>query len=66
MATTQPKVGELLTESQVADKFAMSIAALRKWRCEKKGPPYLALGRCIRYDADALDRWLTEQVVNPQ
>lgn len=54
----------LLTEPEAAAYIGMSVAYLRMDRCRghltgrTPGPPYLRLGRSIRYDTHDLDAWL--------
>ena len=55
-----------LTEKEAAHYIGMSIAFLRKDRCEGKignrtiGPKHLKIGKSVRYLKDDLDRWLEE------
>jgi predicted DNA-binding transcriptional regulator AlpA len=49
---------DAMTESELARKASVSIAALRKWRREGRGPRFLKLGRLIRYLAGDVDIWL--------
>lgn len=48
----------LLTEQQVAQALAPSVATLRKWRTYGRGPRYLKVGAQARCRADALTAWL--------
>jgi len=62
---------ELLDEVAAAERIGMSIAFLRAARCRgtlgnrSPGPPYLQLGRSVRYDCADLDKWLDAQRVDP-
>jgi len=31
-------------------------------RCRGDGPPFIKVGRLVRYDPDLTDKWLTERV----
>jgi hypothetical protein len=49
---------QMLNERQVAHALAVSVAALRRWRREGRGPEFTRVERCIRYDMRALERFL--------
>ena len=46
-----------LTEIQVAERTHISLATLRRWRLENRGPKYRKFGSLVRYDEDELSRW---------
>lgn len=56
----------LLTERQAAEFLQLSPATLSTWRSRrgrvardgKQGPPFLRLGRSIRYRRADLDAWI--------
>jgi excisionase family DNA binding protein len=41
---------ELLTAEQVAELTSLSLDTLAQWRSQKRGIPYLKIGRAVRYD----------------
>ena len=47
-----------MSESELAQTANVSIAALRKWRRERKGPRYLKLGRLVRYAVKIGNAWV--------
>ncbi len=47
-----------MTESELARRASVSVAVLRKWRREGKGPRFLKLGRLVRYLVGDVDDWL--------
>jgi Helix-turn-helix domain len=49
---------QLLTEKQAADWGNWSTALLRKWRQQRKGPPYLKVGKLIRYRMSDLEAFV--------
>jgi len=51
---------QLVTEAQAARMLAVSVAALRRWRREDRGPAFTRCERCIRYDLRAIERFLQE------
>ncbi len=50
----------MVTEKQAARILAVSIAALRRWRKEGRGPKFTRLERCVRYNVKAIEGWLAE------
>ncbi len=54
-----------LTESQAAERLALSPATLRAWRLQDKGPRFVRLGRAIRYLSGDLDDFLRASMVEP-
>lgn len=60
VASTYP---QLLGEKQTAHVLAVSVAALRRWRRERRGPAFVKLERCIRYSVGALEHFLNENSV---
>lgn len=60
MEQTALTLPRMLNEKQAAQLLAVSIAALRRWRREGRGPRFTRLERCVRYDLRAIERFLTE------
>ena len=52
---------QLVTERSAARILAVSVAALRRWRRENRGPEFVRCERCIRYDLRALEHFLAER-----
>jgi len=49
-----------LTEFEVSVRTQISLATLRRWRLESRGPKYHKFGSLVRYGEEELTRW--EQV----
>jgi len=49
---------DLLTEAQLADELGRSVRTIQRWRAQRVGPPFIRLGREIRYRPDAVRDWL--------
>jgi len=47
-----------LTEKETGKRIAVSRSTLRKWRREGWGPPYVKLGRIVRYPLRSLENWV--------
>jgi hypothetical protein len=57
--TILPGPRTMRNEACAARKMGVSPGAMRKWRREGSGPPYVRCGkRLIRYFDDILDEWL--------
>ena len=54
MLTSHP----LLTEKQVARLLGVSVAAVRKWRLQQRGPLYRKLGSSVRYKSEDVSAWV--------
>ncbi len=57
MAATE-KLPRLYTEKQVSEMTGIPVDTLRDWRKDKKGIPYIKLGRSVYYEHDAVIRFI--------
>ncbi len=48
----------LLTESDVAERLQVSLASVRRWRLERRGPTFVKMGALVRYRPEDLENWL--------
>ena len=48
----------LLTEEEVAKRLHVSLASLRRWRLERRGPQFIKVGSLVRYRPEDLESWL--------
>jgi hypothetical protein len=55
-------VTELVTEQQAAELLHVSVKCLQGWRSRGGGPPFVKLGRCVRYAVPALEAFVQEAV----
>jgi len=58
---TSPPSFVLLTPKEVAARLRVSQSFLAKSRVRGDGPPFIAIGRSIRYSESALIQWLRSQ-----
>lgn len=49
---------ERLNNREAADYLGLKAATLNKWRCHGDGPPFIKVGRLIRYRKTDLDAFL--------
>jgi excisionase family DNA binding protein len=48
----------LLNEEEVAKQLHISVASLRRWRLERRGPPFIKVGSLVRYKPEEVEAWL--------
>jgi hypothetical protein len=48
----------LLTETDVAEMLRVSLASVRRWGLEKRGPAFVKVGTCVRYRPEDLESWI--------
>jgi Helix-turn-helix domain len=60
MEQPTPTLPQMLSEKEAARILAVSIAALRRWRREGRGPTFIRLERCVRYDLRSIELFLAE------
>lgn len=54
-------IPSILCERDAAAYLQISPRTLQSWRVSGKGPAYLKLGSSVRYNREALTRWLDAQ-----
>lgn len=52
---------EYLTQDEVSKLTGVAKGTLENWRVKKIGPPYLKLGRSVRYKLSDLNEWLASR-----
>jgi len=48
----------LLTETDLAERLHVSLASVRRWRLEQRGPQFIKVGSLVRYRPEDLELWL--------
>jgi excisionase family DNA binding protein len=56
----------LLHAIDVSLLLGVPRATLANWRSAGKGPPFVKVGRHVRYRREDVDRWVEAQVVQPR
>ncbi len=46
-----------LTPKELANRWRMSPKTLEKWRYVKRGPPYIKVGKRIRYHLETIENF---------
>lgn len=48
----------ILTEEQAAQCLRLTVATMRNWRCQRRGPPPVKIGRKCFYREEAVLKWI--------
>jgi predicted site-specific integrase-resolvase len=56
----EPSAPQMINEKEAARMLAVSVAALRRWRREGRGPAFTHLERCVRYSLSSIRFYLTK------
>lgn len=51
----------VFTPEETANRLKVSLSWLAKARMRGDGPPFIKIGRAIRYSEAALQQWMTSQ-----
>jgi hypothetical protein len=66
MNHTLPQPEALWNTEQAAAFLGLTNArTLAAWRLRRQGPPYVLIGRCVRYSPPAVRAWLEARIVAP-
>jgi predicted DNA-binding transcriptional regulator AlpA len=57
---------ELLQPVDVAVLLGVPISTLANWRCAGHGPPYLRVGKYVRYRLADVEAWIASRVRDPE
>lgn len=49
---------KLVDETEASRMLGTSVRTLQKWRYRGGGPPFVKLGRLVRYDVEDLTEWV--------
>jgi hypothetical protein len=55
---------QLMTEDETSKTLKCTVAALRRWRRERRGPRFVRLGRLIRYRQSDLEDFVDKSTQN--
>ncbi|WP_353962555.1 helix-turn-helix domain-containing protein [Streptomyces sp. NBC_00006] len=51
----------LMTPAETAEYLRVSSFTLRNWRYQGEGPPFVKLGKCVRYLASDVRDWVESE-----
>lgn len=55
----------LMNTRELAEWLGVPTRTVDTWRTRGSGPPYVKVGRYVRYDTRTVDKWLATRVVEP-
>ncbi|MCU1556020.1 MAG: DNA-binding protein [Microbacteriaceae bacterium] len=58
MHDSQPPMPVFLTQSEVAELLRLPVRTVEDWRLTRSGPPWVKLGRHVRYEQSELLAWV--------
>ena len=56
---------QYVTENELSNITGIAVQTLRNWRHERRGFPYVKVGRSIRYELDEIDEYMQERKIKP-
>lgn len=57
---------ELLTEQQAAKVFGLAVQTLRNHRMQRKGCPYIKMGKFVRYRQEDIEKYVEKNRIDPE
>ena len=60
---TNPVSLELLPETEVSEILGISTGTLQNWRVRRFGPPYVKVGRLVRYTRESIVHFCASRTV---
>jgi predicted DNA-binding transcriptional regulator AlpA len=58
-----PPDSPFLDERRLCGELGISSVTTTKWRAQAKGPPFIKVGRLVRYRRSDLEAWLVSRTV---
>ncbi len=55
--------GRLLRPRELSELLGVPVATLANWRSARTGPPFVKVGRHVRYRTGDVDEWIAARVV---
>lgn len=55
----------LVDAAQAAEILGVQLQTLAAWRCRRQGPPFIKLGRCVKYKLADLNAYITDHTHIP-
>ena len=55
-----------VNEVEISHITGLAIQTIRNMRCQRRGFPYIKLGRSVRYDPDEVVTYMEERKITPE
>jgi len=62
----EAKVSRVIDDNEAANELGLAVQTLRNWRNKCKGPPYLKIGRSIRYQVEDIETYKRKKRIDPE
>jgi predicted DNA-binding transcriptional regulator AlpA len=63
VCTDAPSGAVLIDEKQLCAELGISGVTATKWRAKAEGPPFIKVGRLVRYRRSDVEAWLLSRTV---
>jgi predicted DNA-binding transcriptional regulator AlpA len=60
------EMNKVVNDQESAEMLGVAPQTLRNWRSLRKGPPYLKVGRAVRYRQEDLIAYLDKRRIDPE
>ena len=57
---------QYVNEDEVAQLTGLAVQTLRNWRHQRRGFPYIKLGRRVLYPSRDIEKFLEERIIRPE
>ena len=57
---------QYVNEDEVAQLTRLAVQTLRNWRHQRRGFPYIKLGRRVLYPLKDIEQFLEERIIRPE
>lgn len=58
--------GRLLRPRELSELLGVPVGTLANWPSARTGPPFVKVGRHVRYRTGDVDEWVAARVVEPE
>jgi hypothetical protein len=56
----------MVNDREAAKFLGNKVQTLRNWRCQRRGPAYIKLGRSVRYRIEDLQEYILRSRIVPE
>lgn len=64
--STISDTGRLLRPRELSELLGVPVGTLANWRSARTGPPFVKVGRHVRYRIGDVDEWVAARVFAPE
>ena len=63
--TVNSPLSDYMTRDELARDLKRHPRTLKRWHLQRKGPPYIRIGKTVLYKKSAVAEWLERQTEQP-